>query len=144
QLRYRGHVINFLQNIQGFITRLPRDLATIDTLVVRRTGQDCSTFHDFKVKHANILVWLNFLRKNNPFYANIEIDHDILQTLPKDGSVFERLYAVHDVDSSVNDTVNLTNNSNISDIVNMSDNYITYTFVPNPVSKKTEEVATYN
>lgn len=39
-------------------------------LVVRRTRQDCNTFHDFKVKRTNILMWLNFLKENHPFYAN--------------------------------------------------------------------------
>ncbi|CAG8835522.1 13344_t:CDS:1, partial [Racocetra persica] len=58
QLGYRGHVINFPQDVQGFITKLPQDPATIDTLVVRRTGQNYSTFRDFKVKRMNILVWL--------------------------------------------------------------------------------------
>ncbi|CAG8821711.1 22049_t:CDS:1, partial [Racocetra persica] len=96
----------------------------------------CATFHDFKVKRMNILVWLKFLKENNPFYKNIEIDQDMLQTLPENGSVFKRLRTIHDDNSLTKDIVNLSNGH---DNVDISDDHITYSFVPNPISKETEE-----
>ncbi|CAG8815611.1 10191_t:CDS:1, partial [Cetraspora pellucida] len=95
-------------------------------------------------KCTNILVWLSFLKKNKPFYTNIEIDHVMLQTFSKDGSVFERLYAMHNVNLSVKNTINLNNNYDPSDVFDMLNNDTIYTFIPNPVSKETKEVSTYN
>ncbi|CAG8845911.1 7345_t:CDS:1, partial [Racocetra persica] len=47
--------------------------------------------------------------ENNTFYANIIINQDMLQTLSENGSVFEKLHAVHDDSSSTKDTTNLNN-----------------------------------
>ncbi|CAG8501441.1 7478_t:CDS:2, partial [Cetraspora pellucida] len=67
------------------------------------------------------------------------ISQDILQTLLKNSSVFERLHAVHESSST-----KLNDNNDMNDVVDMSNNYITNTFVPNPISRETEKSITYN
>ncbi|RIB00232.1 hypothetical protein C2G38_2235069 [Gigaspora rosea] len=49
QLGYRGNVIHFAQDIQKFITKLTRNPSTIDTLNIRKPGQDFISFQEFKM-----------------------------------------------------------------------------------------------
>ncbi|RIB30472.1 hypothetical protein C2G38_150720 [Gigaspora rosea] len=74
QLGYRRNVINFVQDIQEFITKLPRNPSTIDTLIIRKPG------HHFKsIKNYNLLLQ----------YRTVKVDGDILHNLPKDDSIFD-------------------------------------------------------
>ncbi|CAG8536723.1 15389_t:CDS:2 [Cetraspora pellucida] len=142
QLGYRGHVINFAQDIQELITKLPRNPSMIDTLIIRKPNHDFTSFQEFKVKRSNILIWLNYLKINNPFYSNIEIDYDILNTHPEDGSIFDRLCTVDNNNLITEDTV-FSNYNQDCNVSNIREDYIKYSFIPNPISKETEEVATY-
>ena len=40
QLGYRGHVLNLPQDFQGFLNRLPRNIAQLPYLIIRRHGTD--------------------------------------------------------------------------------------------------------
>ncbi|CAG8597284.1 6137_t:CDS:2 [Cetraspora pellucida] len=102
-------------------------------------GNDFTSFQDFKIKRSNILTWLMYLKSNNPFYFNIEIDQDILQTIPEDGSIFNRLNTIYDNNLS-KDMTFLNNN----DILSTSEDYIKHSFIPISVSKETEKVVTYS
>ncbi|PKB95056.1 hypothetical protein RhiirA5_437452 [Rhizophagus irregularis] len=62
QYAYRGNVINFPQDVQKFVTHLPRDPSSLDLLIVRRYTEDGSNFHN-----------------------------NILQNLPENGSIAEQL-----------------------------------------------------
>jgi len=44
QHAYRGNIINFLQDVQEFVTRLPRDPSSLNLLIVRRYFEDGSNF----------------------------------------------------------------------------------------------------
>ena len=76
---YRENVINFSQNVQEFVSKLPRHPSLLDVLVIRRQSADNSeAFRDFKVhriKVAHALVWL---KENNHYYADIIIDYKVL------------------------------------------------------------------
>lgn len=48
QRGYRGHVLNLPQDVQGFVDKLPRSIADIPVLLVRRRGVD-NTHADFRV-----------------------------------------------------------------------------------------------
>src|SRR6266496_1225193 len=54
QYGYRGNVINFPQDVQEFITRLPRHPSSLDMLVVRRQSSGGSTFVDFNVRRTKV------------------------------------------------------------------------------------------
>ncbi|CAG8494177.1 7359_t:CDS:1, partial [Cetraspora pellucida] len=62
----------------------------------------------------------------------------MLQTFPENGSVFERLNAMHDSNSSTKDTLNSNNSDDINNIIDIYDNHITDTFVLNLMSKETK------
>ena len=49
QRGYRGHVLNLPQDVQGFVDKLPRAIAHIPVLLVRRHGVD-NTHADFRVR----------------------------------------------------------------------------------------------
>ena len=84
---YRGHVINFPQNIQGFLDKLPCNVDNLPILVVRRSGAD-NTHRDFKVRRDCVLGALQWLKLHNPCYKDITIDMASIAKLPADGVTF--------------------------------------------------------
>ena len=40
QRGYRGHVLNLFQDVQGFLDRLPRNIAHLPYLIIRSHGTD--------------------------------------------------------------------------------------------------------
>src|SRR3954451_21680777 len=97
QTGYRENVINFPQDIREFTTQLPRHPSSLNVLVVRRQSTNGPTeFRDFTVRRdkvGNALLWL---KSNNRYYKDITIDHEILQTLPKNGSIINLLPQIQD------------------------------------------------
>ncbi|CAG8809976.1 16881_t:CDS:2, partial [Dentiscutata erythropus] len=65
QLGYRGNVINFLQDVREFTTRLPRHPSSLDILIVCRQSGDLTSFRDFNVRRAKISRALYWLKANN-------------------------------------------------------------------------------
>src|SRR5947209_1838584 len=91
QHAYRGNIINFPQDVQEFASRLPHDPSSLDLLIVRRYSEDGSNFRDFNVRRGKVTRALHWLKENNKLYSEIDIDDEILQTLPENGSIAERL-----------------------------------------------------
>ncbi len=121
QLGYRGNVINFSQDIQDFTTQLPRHPSSLDVLVVRRkSANDPTAFRDFIVRRSKVFRALIWLKENNPYYNDITIDKEILDSLPENGSIFNMLPHIRDEQSEVDD-LNDTENG---------DESISRTFVP--------------
>jgi hypothetical protein len=85
QYAYRGNVINFLQDVSEFTTRLPRHLSSLDILVVRRQSRNKLVFKDFNVRRTKVFRALHWLKVNNHYYTNVVIDNEILQALPDNG-----------------------------------------------------------
>lgn len=80
QYGYRGHIINFRQNISDYLKKLPvhpRDLPS--TFLFNR--QTPAGNPVFIVDAHKILTALLWLKKHNPFYQDIEIDYEILNHL---------------------------------------------------------------
>ena len=95
QYGYRGNVINFPQNVEEFATRLPRYPSSLNVLLVRRhSANDLGTFKDFKVRRMKVTHALYWLKKNNRYYRDIDIDNEMLQSLPDDGYIGDRLQHV--------------------------------------------------
>ena len=121
QLGYRGNVINFSQDIQDFTTQLPRHPLSLDVLVVRRkSANDPTAFRDFIVRRSKVFRALIWLKENNPYYNDITIDKEILDSLPENGSIFNMLPHIRD-EQSEDDDLNDTENG---------DESISRTFVP--------------
>ncbi|CAG8802972.1 2782_t:CDS:2, partial [Cetraspora pellucida] len=96
QYGYRGNVINFPQNVQEFITRLPRHPSSLEVLIVRRKSfNDSAAFKDFNVRRTKVARALQWLKENNRYYADIVIDNEVLLTLPENGPVDDQLPQFH-------------------------------------------------
>lgn len=103
QRGYNGHVLNLPQDLQGFLTKLPCYVTDLPVLVVRRHGAD-NTHRDCRVRRDHVLNALLWLKQNNPFYREIEIDAHALNSLPVDGvpedilNVEEEVHTVSEYD----------------------------------------------
>lgn len=84
QRGYRGNVLNMPQDVQNFLKRLPRSPSTLPIVVVRKPGAN-KTHIDLTVRRDVVLWALQWLQQNNPFYKEITIDQDILQSFPENG-----------------------------------------------------------
>ena len=92
QYGYRGNVINFSQDIREFTKRLPRTPSSIDILIVRRqSADDLTVFRDFIVRQNKVARALAWLKINNPYYADIIIDEEVIRSLPENGSIIDQL-----------------------------------------------------
>ncbi|PKC51701.1 hypothetical protein RhiirA1_356316, partial [Rhizophagus irregularis] len=57
-------------------------------LVIRHQSvSNAEAFRDFKVRRDKVTQALIWLKQNNRYYANVIIDHEILQSLPIDGTI---------------------------------------------------------
>src|SRR6266496_3812720 len=65
-------------------------------------------FRDFTVRKSKVCRALLWLRENNPYYNDITIDREILESLPKNRSIFNMLPQIPDEQSedSSNDIEN--------------------------------------
>src|SRR6266498_4154589 len=57
-------------------------------------------FKDFNVKHAKVARTLNWLKKNNKYYANIIIDNKVLSSLSINGPIDDRLQSTQTTEDS--------------------------------------------
>lgn len=80
---FAGNVVNLVQNVDEVIHQLPRTLANVNMIVVRKqTGDQPTDYRDFKVNKNHIVQWLRFLKDHNQYYRNITIDELTLDNLP--------------------------------------------------------------
>ncbi|PKK57165.1 hypothetical protein RhiirC2_640207, partial [Rhizophagus irregularis] len=85
---YRENVINFPQDGQEFASKLPRHPSLLDVLVIcRQSASNAEAFRDFKDHCDKVTQALIWLKQNNRYYADVIIDHEILQSLPIDGTI---------------------------------------------------------
>ena len=140
QYGYKGNVINFPQDVKEFTTRLPREPSSLEVLIVRRQCEsDLKAFRDFTVRCAKVACALQWLKANNQYYRDINIDNKALQVLPENGSIFEQLPHI------LNDQKNedLDDIGNVDDIEKRYDT-IARTFVPSLPPLPCENVAINN
>lgn len=109
QRGYSGHVLNLPQDVQGFLDKLPCNVSQLPVLVVRRHGSD-NTHKDCRVRRANVLTALQWLKAHNPFYTNIEIDMDAIRCLPSNG-IPEELLTIDQQSQIQNDTSSSSDDS---------------------------------
>lgn len=87
---YKGSVCSFEQDLLSFIDNLPNLPANLPILIVRKPDSNSPNgYSEFKVNRANIIEWLVFLKQNNPYYRDIDIDRVVQRAneLPEDGSI---------------------------------------------------------
>ena len=86
QCGYKGHVINMPQDLSVFATSLPRLPSQLDIMIVRKKGSN-NTHRDFRVRRMVVQRALQWLKRNNKYYRNIDIDVSALSQLPEDGDL---------------------------------------------------------
>ena len=84
QRGYQGHVLNLPQNIQQFLKKLPAPIASLSILIIKRVGAE-NTTAEFRVRRQKALSALLWLKHNNRFYHDIDIDQVTIASLPQDG-----------------------------------------------------------
>ena len=84
QRAFRGHVLNLPQSINDLIIHIPVSVDKLPVLQVIRTGAD-NTQAQFRVRRSKVVNALLWLKLNNIFYRDIEIDHIQVAALPEDG-----------------------------------------------------------
>ena len=75
QRGYRGNVLNLSQDVQGFLDRLPRNIAHLPYLIIRSHGTD-NIHRDCTLRREIVLQAIMWLQANNPFYADVAIDNE--------------------------------------------------------------------
>ena len=89
QYGYKGHVINMPQDLSVFATSLPRLPSELDVMIVRKKGSN-NTHRDFRVRRMVVQRALQWLKRNNKYYRNININVSVLSQLPDDGDLTDK------------------------------------------------------
>ena len=76
----KGHSVSFQQDVEAFARSLPRKQSELPYIYIKAPNQTC----DLRANAVYILEALEFLKKNNPFYKDIEIDEEVLASYPSD------------------------------------------------------------
>ena len=84
QRAYKGHCINFPQDIQELADTLPRYPKELPIIVITVEGKDNAT-KDLIVRRQRVSMALQWLVKHNPVYKDIKIDYTCLSSLPTEG-----------------------------------------------------------
>lgn len=91
---YTSNVINFYQNVSNFTQQLPHRPEDIPAFIVIDKDTQSGTQGHFKVNKDSILNALTWLKKNNPYYNDIEINEEYLKIYPKNGHINSLLRTV--------------------------------------------------
>lgn len=82
--KLRGHVINIRQDITSFAKKLPRRIENVPYIWVNRKNRSGTQNKLFKVERKKLLALLEGLKRSDcPYYQNIEIDYDYIESLPE-------------------------------------------------------------
>ena len=84
QRDYSGHCINLPQNVGELAHSLPRYPKDLSVMVVKMKGKD-NSFKDVTVRRQNVADALHWLINNNPYYKDIIINNNSLNSLPLHG-----------------------------------------------------------
>ena len=82
---YKGGCINFLQDLNSLVTKLPRSHRNTPYFVIVKRGSEGEVIHEARVRRHIVLSLIIWLRDNNPLYRNIQLDTAALNELPEDG-----------------------------------------------------------
>ncbi|XP_063392313.1 uncharacterized protein LOC134677816 [Cydia fagiglandana] len=88
QLGYSGQVINFPQEVSDIANKLPRAVSTLSSILIVRQEKS-SGYVDFRVRRDKVRSALEYLKVNNRYYRDIEIDVNALNDIPVDGSLID-------------------------------------------------------
>lgn len=123
QLGYKGHVINFYQNVFEFAKILPHKIATLTNMIIVKTSEEIS-IDDMKINKKLILDALIWLKSNNDYYKEIEINMNNLDD--DNNSNINEINALNHLPNQ-----HIEENEEIDDSDSNLNNILTYSDVPN-------------
>ena len=86
---YSGNVVAVTQDLQAFVTKLPRHLIDVNySIVLPSYDEDAIVPKCLQVSSLKLNTWLRFSIASNFLYANIILDQDALEILPENGTTF--------------------------------------------------------
>ena len=92
--RMKGYTISFPQNVSDIVNRLPRTPQNLSIVYIRTPA---ASGRVLKVRKWKVLWALQYLKKYNPHYEDVEIDEDLLnQHYSDDGAVDLPGYTLND------------------------------------------------
>ncbi|PKY29830.1 hypothetical protein RhiirB3_446620 [Rhizophagus irregularis] len=80
----------------------------------RQSSNNPTVFRDFTVRRRKVCKALLWLKKNNPYYNDIIIDTDLLETLPENDSIFNMLPQLQDDELGEDDGDNIEDGEDVS------------------------------
>ena len=86
QTKYTGHTCLSAHDTGQFINKLPLAPTSLDVLVIRPASASVTTMSqrpEFQVRRARILANLRALQQFYPDYTTIEVDKQVLASLPE-------------------------------------------------------------
>ena len=81
-VKQRGHSVSFLQDVGEFAQRLPRGQPELPWCILKAPNQSIP----LTANRVYMLEALEWLVQNNPYYADVIIDHKVLNTYPDNRS----------------------------------------------------------
>ena len=95
QTGYSGNVINFPQDVPEVARKLPRKITDIKCMITVKT-KNKSNHEKFRVGGKKVGVASLWLKINHKYYEDVEIDEDVLYSLPKDSNIEKELKGIND------------------------------------------------
>jgi len=84
QRAYKGHCINFPQDIQELADTLPRYPKELPIIVITVEGKE-NTTKDLILRRQRVSMALQWLVEHSPVYKSIKINYSCLSSLPSEG-----------------------------------------------------------
>lgn len=99
---YKGHCINFSQDIQELANSLPRYPSELPVVVVSVKGKN-NAHKDLPVRRKKISCALHWLVQHNPVYKDSTIDYELQPLLPSDGipTKLHKIYCTENSDDAI-------------------------------------------
>ena len=76
----KGHSVSFQQDVETFARSLPRKQSELPYIIIKAPNQTCN----LRANAVYILEAITFLKENNPYYRDIEVDQEVLASYPSD------------------------------------------------------------
>ncbi|XP_034239366.1 uncharacterized protein LOC117644209 [Thrips palmi] len=119
QYGYKGNIINFPQNVQEIADILPHKIEDLNNIITIRLDNS-NSHQDFQVRRSEVHNALLWLKKNNPFYKDIEISEANLKLLPENKNMYRNMKG-YNVNQNIPDSFDseCESSSNESDFEDM-------------------------
>ncbi|XP_052129345.1 uncharacterized protein LOC127750839 [Frankliniella occidentalis] len=135
QYKYKGHVINFTQDVQQVADKLPHLVADLNNVIIVKLHEKIF-LQDFVVRKDKVLNALLWLKQHNPNYSDLVIDYERVNLLPVNDNVYNQLKTLDEDNNTktlgdyLSEANNATDSEDDSDQDENDDINLSFTDVP--------------